>query len=168
MVNHVTETMRCYQDMLARMMEPEDRRLIRARDILVNEHMTRSQSPLMGFMYRGRPYRHSQCPNIKLHFLAVHPELYEAVEAFLSDHESIQKDIQDIHQAMMPIVWKATSMQDLRDALPEGLVSLVPELSHLPRTREEAWCLEPGSRALNQFDRVRSKMDVFTMSRLIY
>lgn len=61
----------------------------------------------------------------------------------------------------------ARSLQDFRDLLPEVCSSLLPELSQLSRTREEAYSIQGNERAMRDYHTLRGLIEFYAASRLI-
>jgi hypothetical protein len=85
---------------------------------------------------------------------------WEDMEKFLLDKEQLDWDSKAFWQIMFSLISPCTSLQDVRDALPDFVAELVPELSVLPRTQPEAFTLsEP--RVVRQYQKLREKMEFY-------
>jgi hypothetical protein len=155
---------------IALLREPEDRRLQRALDRIVSMNCQVTKNPVRGFLYQGLAYRHTDCGDPVNTFKSIDPSLYGEVEAWLQDRVTIANELKHIAQSMRPLWDNSQSLQDVRDALPESLVSCFPPqvFKDLDRTRPEGWNLEPLSRAERQFRTIVPKLDAYTVARLLY
>jgi len=152
--------------------QPEERRLQAYVDRLVKQNQEASYSLVPGFLYQGLAYRHSSALKGKLEFSGLHPSLYEAMDEFLVSKENVERDIQMINQGLRPLIKSCLTIQDLRDALPECIITLigksVDNMSELSRTREPAWPLEATGRGMNQYLRVLPLIETYCAARFLY
>lgn len=98
----------------------------------------------------------------------LHRELLPEMGAIRSDREILIKDRDRIRQAMTLVLRDCRTFQDMRDALPNGVKELVPELSRLPRTRPEAFTLADNPRSYTQYMAIREKIEFYVATRLLY
>lgn len=90
------------------------------------------------------------------------------MEKWLKDRETVLTDRSLIRQILFLLIKTRYDKQEIRDALPECLVPLVPGCSLLPRTREPGWTLQHKPMALRQFHDLTPKMEVYSAARLFY
>ena len=150
---------------------PELRRLQAYVDrlVMMNQEACSTRAP--GFLYRGLVYRHSSAKGAATGFPAVDPSLYDEIDEYLESQKAVEDDLQEIIQGLRPIHTSCLTLEDIRDALPECLVQLIGKdtgLSSLPRTRPEAWCLEPTGRGMRQYLKVLPKIEIYCAARLLY
>lgn len=146
----------------------EARRIQAAIDRLVILNQKTANNTALGVLHRGYLLKHSQAPKGNL-WHALDPSLEEEGEALRLSHKQVSDDIQLIKQGLLPLVQNSQTTQDLRDALPECLIQCADyDWIKLPRTRPEAWNIEPGSRAYRQYLKIIPKLEFFTAARLIY
>ena len=147
----------------------ETRRLTKVMDEIIERNMELTPTPIMGFIHQGLSYRHTQAPMGKVIYPELHVQLTDDMSSYLTSKGNIKSDLQLISQALFPIIRLSTSQQDLRDGLPDCLVStLMLDVAKLPRTRPPAFMLEEGSRAHQTYQRVLPKIEFFTAARLLY
>lgn len=98
----------------------------------------------------------------------LHPSLEDRGERLLSRKTRVDRDHRRITNSLAVVTVKCRSRQDIRDALPETLVNLVPELSQIDRLREEGCLISDNQMLLKQFqDSVTLLLD-YQANRLIY
>jgi len=98
----------------------------------------------------------------------LHTSLVPEIESLLSAYETAQNDQGWIKQALVLVLTGTRSAQDRRDALPNCLQGIVPDLVGLQRTREEAYTLANDPRGLSQYMRLRDKIEFYAAARLLY
>lgn len=166
MYDHSSDTRRI-EHIVETLFEAETRRLQAALDRLVEQHQEETKSSLMGFMFNGDYYWHSRNRVLsRLPMMAW--SLNDAMLDFLKDEKTIMLDKQQIKQMLFNLVSLANSKQEVRDLLPECIISLVPELSKIPRDREVETLIEHHPRLLRQYSKALPKMKVYVVSRLMY
>lgn len=150
--------------------EAERRRLERNLDLLIEKHMEASNSSVMGFIHEGLCYRHNNAPKGKLNYQAIHPSVEPDMRLHVQQHNELEANLQEIRQALLPIVRLCLSDQDLRDALPDCIITMFKTggATKLHRTRKPAWVLEEGSRAMEHYQRVLPNIEFYSAARLIY
>lgn len=149
--------------------EAEQRRLVKMTDKVVEKNQAVSPGAVMGFLHLGLSYRHSQSPLGKLAYGALHHTLFDEMDMHVTAARDLNAKLQDIKQALMPIGRLSVCDQDLRDGMPDCLVQVMGnQYSGLARTREPAWMLEPGERAMVNFETVLSDIEFYCAARLIY
>lgn len=147
--------------------EPEKRRMIAYLDRIISKQteLTHCQP---GFIYKGLTYRHSSIPRGKIEYVGLHSLLYDQMDSFLQDQLATREEIKRISQILLPLIRPCRDLQDLRDALPECLVTSFTNISGLPRTRPVAWCLDPESRHWRQFHNALPIIETYAAARFLY
>lgn len=157
-------------ELIRRLFEPDTKRLQKWIDKMDAENRAaHGDNTLLGFAYLGRYYRPSHVQGAdptgpKL----IHGSLAGQVEAFNRDEQMVESHKAFIRQGLVVLLEPCRSNQDMRDALPEGLVQLAPELKTLTRQRAEGWTLEDNPRGKRQFEKLRLNLDAYAMARMIY
>lgn len=82
--------------------------------------------------------------------------------------EIFERDTKRLTQGITVVLSRCTTSQDVRDALPEELVQISPELSTLPRTRPEGYVLEEHPMLRKQFEATMELALYYTANRLIF
>jgi hypothetical protein len=99
---------------------------------------------------------------------SLHPDLYLEMIRVESRKKSVEDDWKIIDQVLCRIISPFHTYQDIRDELPEVLVSLVPSLlGAYPRTREPASSIQSDPRAIRQYERVLNKIHSYVAMRYI-
>lgn len=159
------------QPLMNKLFEPEGRRLQTWIDQLCkkNAEIKNLVEPV-GFMYSGRWYRPShqlrpgKYPKVQLHI-----SLWPEISNLHRDIGIVKNDKQFIGQTLAQLLARCNDLQDVRDTLPECLVPFADDwITSFARTRPEAFTIEGNERALRQYERVLPKMEVYSMSRLLF
>jgi hypothetical protein len=99
---------------------------------------------------------------------SLHPDLYPEMIRVEARKKTIGDDWKIIDQVLCRIISPFHTYQDIRDELPEVLVSLVPTLlGAYPRTREPASSIQSDPRALRQYEKVLHKIHSYVAMRYI-
>lgn len=156
-----------------KLFEPEERRLKRGIDRLVEMHEEIKGPSYMTFMFGGEKYCHSRATTISTVVPMLAWELNEEMEKWLKDRKSVNLDKDQIGQMIFRLqdaVMKTGHEQELqerRDALPECLVFLVPGFQSIPRRFNIEFFLRT-ERDMRQYQKILPKIEMYAMSKLIY
>lgn len=155
--------------LVAKLREPEDRGLKSSADRLVHLHREATNTDVMGCIYNGAVFRHSNAPPGKIIYPGLDRSLYHEADHHIARERKLTSDLQMIRQALLSLVRSCVDKQDLRDVLPECLVHLAsPELARIPRTRDAAWNLDPNGRPYRSYLKILPKIEFFAAARLMY
>ena len=94
--------------------------------------------------------------------------LYDEMERWLKDSKTVFDDQSLIRQMLFLLLWPCQKNRDIRDTLPDCLVSLIPDLKQHPRSLNPGWTLDHNERARKQFDKLLPKMELYSAARLFY
>jgi len=161
---------------IKRLFSAEDRRLDGVVEELNRKNSALKGKQLFGFMHMGQRYvpscykaqqialARSRQPLPTLSF-----ELQAEARNLVSDFNKIDLDKSQIQQLLFKLLYQANTLQQIRDALPECLSPLVPEVSKLRRqTDDPTWFIRNDARALKQYKKLLPKIEMYAMSRMIY
>lgn len=98
----------------------------------------------------------------------LHFSLVDRMETWLKDNKAIIDDSSLIRQMLFRLLSSCRNETEVRNALPECLVSLVQGLSSLHRSDEVAYTLAGDERAKRQFEKILPRMEFYSATRLIY
>lgn len=147
---------------------PENRRLAAAIDQLVDSHDEINRDHTMGFMFNGEVYRHSRSNTIYQSWPMLAWALNGDMERWLKDRKQVQLDEAQIGQMLFKLLYQANDLQEIRDTLPECLVSLVPQLRAMQRKFNQEFLIRHNERDLKQFRKILPKIEMYAMASLIY
>lgn len=154
---------------------PEERRINLMIEELNQKNSAIKRKQLHGFMHLGERYVPESCKlqvtanrqqRIPMPTLAF--ELGDEASVFISDVKKIKLDKSQIRQVLFKLLHQVNSLQELRDALPEALVPLVPEIAQLSRCSETINLIRNDWRALRDYEKILPKIEMYAMTRLIY
>ena len=142
------------------------RRIAASIDLMVEKHQEVSNDARMGFMYNGVCYRHSKARVIeRLPMLAY--SLCDEMNLILKDKEQVDLEKQQIGQILGQLIKNVASLQDLRNAIPDCLAALVPELANMQRQVEVESLIE-DERLLRQYRKILPVIEVYSVGHLMY
>jgi hypothetical protein len=122
-----------------------------------------------GFRYNGKVFTQQETKLISRgKFTVPNVEMLPAVKLYLEDSNLIDYDKLRVNQAMTLVLKDTKSTQDVRDALPECLVQLLPSYRQYQRTRPEAFTLSENPRSYNQYMNLREKIEFYVASKMLY
>ena len=154
-------------EIIEKLFQAEKRRLQNGIDRLVEQHQEITNDARTGFMYNGVYFRHSKTKTIeRLPMLAW--DLNDAMSAHLKDEAAVMLDCQQIRQTLYKLMSVAQSEQQLRDVLPDCIVSLVPQLDKVPRQDPVELLIEHDPRLMRQYTKMLPKMQFYTVSGILY
>lgn len=123
---------------------------------------------VMGFMHNGQAYLPKAAKVRPKQFPALAFTLTNRAAAWITDQNAVIEDKQFIKQ----VLWLATkdclTMGEVRDALPESIVELIPSMVTMERTREDGYTLKHDDRLYGQYLKIRDKIDVYWACRMVY
>ena len=152
----------------------EERRLKAAIDALVVANNELQGQTLMGFFYNGDYFIHSKLlagtgagykPVVKS---TLHMSLNNQMSLHLRDRVAVKLDRDQIRQILYKLLDVCPHTEHVRDALPECLVSLVPDLARMPRKVEQERFILGDARLKRQFLMLLPKMEMYAVSRFLY
>jgi hypothetical protein len=153
----------------------EDRRLTSWIDRMCkrNQEAYRIESkgqmvPVQGFIFNGAFYRPSDITGPISGRRALHGSLWSEMESLEKDKKLTDSDKGFIQQTLYALLDPCKTDQDIRDALPECLVSTLPQLNRYERTRSPAFTIEGNPRALRQYLKILPTIEDYAAARLIY
>ena len=125
----------------------------------------------MGERYIPESYRSQASINrqqkITLPTLAF--ELLPEVSTFMADLNKIKVDQDQIKQTLFKLIYQANNLQELRDALPDVIVPLLPELVGINRCiQDSTYLIKSDWRAIRDYEKVLPKIELYAMAHLIY
>lgn len=101
-------------------------------------------------------------------YTRLNPELVPEMSALLTDRKIIEADKERIRQALSLVLRDCENLQDVRDALPNGVREFIPGCERLERTRPEAFTLAVNKRSYTQYMALREKIEFYVATRLLY
>lgn len=148
----------------------ENRRLKAYIDKLVMENREVTGQQLGGFLFQGKWYPHSSVqPSVgKLVKKPLAFELEPRMLTYLADEKLVSHEKKQIHQILFKRLLSCFSNQDVRDAIPDCLTSLVPpEIGNLERVRNESFFAN-HPKDDEQYRKAKEKIEFYSAARLMY
>ena len=167
---------------LEKLFAPEERRIEKMVANLNAQNGKLKNKQLLGFMHLGELYVPEDCKQL---FRVQHGrrnngsmnepvptlDLRLSAEAsqFTSDVNKVKADKDRIKQVLYKLIHQANSKQELRDALPECVVELIPELKAMDRfIQDPAFMIRSDWRAVKEYQKTLPKIEFYAMTALIY
>ena len=147
--------------------EERDRLTKRLETLIIeNQKLGGTQNAYMhgGFLYSTLPFRYFRGIQVK----PVHSSLEPDADTLAELMNKLKEDEQKVRQGLSVIIPKCKHKQEFRDALPETLVSLVPELRGMERIEEEGHILREKPMLRYQYQRIVDLVDYYQANKLIY
>lgn len=153
-----------------RLFEPEDRRLDLVITELDRQNREMKGHERQGFILGGQVFIPRKSPYIrdKVSYPSLAWPLTEQANAFLRDANSIRDDKQMISQIMGLAIMPCSTVNDIRNALPESIVILSSDLLALPRTNVEGYTLLGNERSMEHFRVMSAKVDFYAALQMVY
>ena len=163
------KTFRYIQTLSKELFQAEERRHQRSIDQLFQHNRELTPSHGDGFTFAGQVYRPSHAPTWgKLFYSGLDVKLTSEMMEFLKDKRTIDTERKLMEQTFFHLLHPCTYHQDCRDALPDCLQDVLPDLQLLSRTRPEAYTLRGNERAMRQYEKILPRMQFYSAVRLIY
>jgi hypothetical protein len=139
------------REIITTLMEPDIRRLSVIMKDLIYKNNSLKGTKYLAMRYMGTPLP-ERIKGIRLtDHPEVHPTLIDQLDKWNKDAERIRQDQQYFQQTFINLLGPCKKNIDVRDALPDCVVSLVPCLNCYTRTREEAWTIKHDQKLYQQY-----------------
>ena len=126
-------------------------------------------NPKEGFLLNGEFHTLMNSKSIPLeNKRQIHVSLYGQTMAYIRQRDTCNKEKSRMTFGLVVLLTDCKTWQDIRDALPEILVKMVPGLTELKRTRQEAWTLEFKPLQQHQYQEIRDLIDFYFTNKLLY
>jgi hypothetical protein len=156
---------------LTKLFAAEERRLSGIISRLNTKNKQFRETKVDGFIHAGLYYVPKDAISIRgprQTKTALHLSLIGEMESFLGEANRVKSERKLISQALFNLLSPCTSLQDVRNALPECLVSCVPDISKLNRTDIEAYTIQDKPRELRQYKTALLQIEVYVATQLLY
>lgn len=152
----------------------DDRRIATTVQQLNMQNSEIKKQNFHGFIHHGVRFIDPRYERIKVS-LAKRPlptlalQLMPELRLFDKDRNKVEADKSQIRQALVPLMINALDEQDIRDSLPDCVVSLIPQLSKLPRQRQRITThIASDSYAMKAFEKALPLIEQYSVAALIY
>lgn len=149
----------------------EERRLAAFIIELNDRNKVAQNASIDGFLYNGKAYMPSSgqlvIPSKGEAKPTLHCDLQDEMETWVKDMKSIHDDSLLVRQMLFRILQPCRSETEIRDALPECLVSMAG-LPHHPRCENAGFTLRGDHRAMRQFAKLMDKIQVYSVTGMLY
>lgn len=154
--------------LVASLRERDDRQLTLELQELIEANHALGR-PKHGFLYGGAfrsmlPSRAQAGAEKK----QIHPSLIPAAKDYVDRSAQINKDMVRITNGLSLVMRPCKDWQDVRDAVPDALKQVIPEMAHLSRLKEEAWALRDQPLLKHQYELTAELLLFYFTNRLLY
>lgn len=152
----------------------EDRRLDRITSDLNRKNCEALGKIAHGFRHQGMRFipldlKQTVRQNPKQPLPPLASSLVPQADELIRDIKQTADDRTQIRQLFVRLLDPCISTQDIRDALPDCVAPLMPDLDKLPRTNPDpTWTIRHDERALRQYDKLIPKIEMYAVTRMIY
>ena len=150
---------------LRQLFEPEQRQFERQVDRLVDDNDALVGKLTEGFNYLGVNYGR----NGRLGFMnsvTLDARLASRMQVLIQFRKQMECEKQLITQMVFKLITPCRTTQEMRDALPECLATMLSE--KLPRTRDPAWVLVENERDMRQYRKILPKIETYSTMKYLY
>lgn len=130
----------------------------RRHQICIDSIMSRNSVRGGTFLHKARTFKVSGGYGSRV---SLDPHLWEDMDKFLLDYDKVAWDSKGFWQSLFTLLEPCNDIQDARDALPDFIVELSPQLAALPRQQPEAWTIIGNPRVHRQYLKQREKMEFY-------
>lgn len=154
--------------LIRQLFEPETRQFRRQVDRLIDDNDALVGQPTEGFNYLGTNYGRDGRTGL-MNAVSLDPALMSRMLHLGKFVKQVEHEKQLITQIVFKLITPCSSVQDMRDALPECLVCFVDKWkTHLKRTREPAWTIAHNERDMRQYLQILPKIETYSAMRFLY
>lgn len=122
-----------------------------------------------GFLYKGTFYPDYYSEHANSFKTVLKDELWPKMADYVELEKSSKVALGKIKQVLLPLLRGCSTLQDLRDALPDALLpaikGVIPRITDYTRQREEAYLLK-GTPFWPKWEAVRPEIAYFAMGRM--
>lgn len=168
-----TEAMKNIDAIIAKLSEGDTRRIDKLIEELNEANCSAKNQRLFGFTYLGYRYIPRKFSGLssaiaKTALPTLPPDRMEDAAYLLQEQKRLEGDMQKIRQALAPLVMNATTVQELRDSLPECIVRLFPELAKLDRHLQSPTSLIRSNKyAIKAYENVLPMIEAYSVTSLV-
>jgi hypothetical protein len=152
--------------LIEQILEPEYKQIRRQIDELVdrNKELLGPDTD-EGFIYSGKWYARTGMvgrPNQSLH-----PDLWPTMQRIVDFTKTLTDDKQIMYQVLAKVISECNTYEEVRNELPECVVSLNPLLYHYSRSHEPAKSIQKNERDYRQYQKVLMKIQTYCAMRYL-
>lgn len=159
---------------MERLFQPEERRIGKLVSSLNQQNSEIKGKVFFGFIHMGKRYIAPEYQNAQ-HALARQPlpslafTLLNEANDFDNEVRKLTLDKGQIKQVLFQLIHQANNRQELRDAIPECLIHLVPEVKHLNRViQEPTYLIRNNKYAMKAYEKALPKIQMYSVMGMVY
>lgn len=147
-----------------------DRRRIEAwidRMIAKNEEAM-GKTNVHCFIYNGDFYRQSNVRGFIQYRPALEYALWPEMDKLVADQRQVENDKAFCKQALVMLLEPCGTIQEIRDALPDCVAEVMPQLQGLERRYAPLWSISGNPRAQRQVAKIMPKLEMYSVTRMMF
>lgn len=164
-----TSYFKIIQQMLGDLFVAEERRLDKAIANLIRQNNEAKAVSAAGFLYQGDFYTAEGFQQaMGASKVTLHDSLTDQIDWHIKDANTIANDKQQIGQMIYKLTQGCTTLQEIRDTLPNCLAEMIESVKNIPRHSEPGCSLSSDVRGSRQFEKILPKIEMYAACRLLY
>lgn len=96
------------------------------------------------------------------------PSLHPAGRVYMKDLKQTDQEKLRLTQGVSVLLAPCQGLQDVRDALPESVVGLFPQLGSMSRMRDPGWPFKDKPLQMHAFEKTAEILGFYVANRLLY
>ena len=151
--------------------EPEKRRLNRLLERINEQNKQIHKTTTDGFLYNGEyevPKKGSTILPSRGRIPPLDSSLWSEMEDLLCQRRESINNLHFCKQTIFSLIKDCSTLQGIRDALPDHLWMITGFKEQIPRTKPELWTVQNNPKLLEQYKLFEEKIAVFLAGRLMY
>lgn len=155
------------EQILEGLRELDDRFINKTIDDLIDENFDLT-GVSTGFLHRGTFFTRLEPKQLRTaRKVPLDPALRDRGEELYRAVKEFSNDLQYLRQGLRILLRDCETWQDYRDALPNAIKMVLPDLKHITRTREVAYTLADKPLLLDQYQALDEKLHYYLTKRLL-
>ncbi len=150
---------------ISKLFDSEDNRIKLDSIQLVKQNREARKQPISGVFYQGLYFTDQPVGMRNVKNGPLHISLKDAGDRLVTDMNRVKYEKDRIRQMLSLMLEGTHSWQDVRDALPNCITSLIADTANLERTREVGYTLSPLH--YQQYKKIEDRMAYYSILHLI-
>lgn len=147
--------------------EPEMSRLYKQLDELASMNIAKGANTKV-MMFDGNVIAPDRTITLGVRAASVHPDLLDQVREVHSELKSFAYKRTYVKNCCSFLITQEVDYQDFRDSLSDMVVSYIPELKNIERTREEMFSIIHNESKVRQWTKAKEYIEYYIGNLLVY
>jgi len=122
-----------------------------------------------GFLLGGHYFTKLE-DQVKIHTAIkkpLHQSLYPEGLELLQGTKELEQDMQQLTQGLSVVLFDCRTRQDIRNALPDTVMYLLPNIFSVSRTKDEAWTLRDKPLQMMGYPKTAKLLNIYSAMRIL-